>query len=405
MLRITITLIVLALFQFYFFKRIKNVYRHLVNSDGIKNSRKYLTAFLLWVNLYPFLLILYFSYSALTGYRMAGPVYSQFFDFLVAYPFWVFILTVLQTAIILIIADLIFLISKLISKLRGEKFVKHYAKISALIFTVFIVFVPARIIHDMNFVNVTDLELILPDKKEGSGDIVIGFISDVQADWYTQENRLGGYIEKVNETDPDLVLIAGDIITSTPNYVELGAEYISRIKSEHGVYSCVGDHDNWVYRGNMRKSRKTVKNALENEGVHLLDNQNKVFQINGKNIGVTFITDTYSERIHTAELDSLSLKSDSLDLKILLSHQPTDKLIRFAEANDYDLMLAGHTHGGQITLLFPFLNLTPTLLETNLVQGQFMFCDLILYVNSGLGVSLAPVRYNSTPEVTKITIM
>jgi predicted MPP superfamily phosphohydrolase len=72
--------------------------------------------------------------------------------------------------------------------------------------------------------------------------------------------------------------------------------------------------------------------------------------------------------------------------------------------NNYDLFLAGHTHGGQITFLFPFINLSPTLFETKYVRGDFKFNNMLMIVNRGLGMSLVPLRYNSTPEVTVIVL-
>ena len=72
--------------------------------------------------------------------------------------------------------------------------------------------------------------------------------------------------------------------------------------------------------------------------------------------------------------------------------------------NNYDLFLAGHTHGGQITLVFPFIQLTPTLIETRYIKGDFYFNDMLAIVCGGLGMSLAPVRYNSTPEIVIITL-
>jgi predicted MPP superfamily phosphohydrolase len=64
------------------------------------------------------------------------------------------------------------------------------------------------------------------------------------------------YVDKINESNPDLVLIAGDVITSTPDYIETAAKYIGKIKSKYGTYSCVGDHDNWAYRKDYIKSLK-----------------------------------------------------------------------------------------------------------------------------------------------------
>lgn len=87
-----------------------------------------------------------------------------------------------------------------------------------------------------------------------------------------------------------------------------------------------------------------------------------------------------------------------------LTHQPQEFLINSAVKNNYDLFLAGHTHGGQITLIFPFIQLTPTLFETTYIKGDFYFNDMLAIVCGGLGMSLAPVRYNSTPEIVLITL-
>jgi hypothetical protein len=88
----------------------------------------------------------------------------------------------------------------------------------------------------------------------------------------------------------------------------------------------------------------------------------------------------------------------------MLVHQPRQIVINAAVKNKYDLILAGHTHGGQITFLFPFINLTPTLIETNRIKGDFYLGKTMMVVTPGLGMSIAPVRYNSTPEVTVIDI-
>ena len=76
-----------------------------------------------------------------------------------------------------------------------------------------------------------------------------------------------------------------------------------------------------------------------------------------------------------------------------------------------DLYLAGHTHGGQISFVFPFVQFTPTMFETRYIRGDFWFdnpgkpgTSMLMVVTRGLGMSLAPIRYNSTPEVTLIVL-
>ena len=78
--------------------------------------------------------------------------------------------------------------------------------------------------------------------------------------------------------------------------------------------------------------------------------------------------------------------------------------MKSAFMHKYDLFLAGHTHGGQITFLFPFLNLTPTMFETKYIRGKYEMGKMLIIITRGLGMSLVPMRYNSTPEITIINV-
>jgi hypothetical protein len=140
----------------------------------------------------------------------------------------------------------------------------------------------------------------------------------------------------------------------------------------------------------------------------MVNSDKRKFNIDDSEIEITFITNTYAGRVPENVLDSLS-SNGSGDLKIFLTHQPRNYLINAAQQNNFDLFLAGHTHGGQLTLLFPFIQLTPTLIETNYIKGDFWFerekNKMLAVITGGLGMSLAPIRYNSTPEITIITLL
>jgi predicted MPP superfamily phosphohydrolase len=118
---------------------------------------------------------------------------------------------------------------------------------------------------------------------------------------------------------------------------------------------------------------------------------------------LTFVTNTYVNRLLGDAVDSL-LNSSGYDLKILIVHQPGNSLIEKAKNYGYNLFLAGHTHGGQVTFLFPFIQISPTMFETKYMRGDFYFNDMLMVINRGLGMSLVPLRYNSTPEVTVIVL-
>ena len=88
---------------------------------------------------------------------------------------------------------------------------------------------------------------------------------------------------------------------------------------------------------------------------------------------------------------------------LLLSHNPD--IFFEAARRGVDLVLSGHTHGGQLTFLFPFFNPSVTHIETNYVKGDFWFDNMLMVVTRGLGMSLAPIRYNATPEITIVKLL
>jgi len=135
----------------------------------------------------------------------------------------------------------------------------------------------------------------------------------------------------------------------------------------------------------------------------MIDNGKKIITVDNAKVGITFVTNTYVGKVQDEMLDSLSSNCTG-DLKIFLTHQPRKNLIKAAQKNHFDLYLCGHTHGGQLSLVFPFIQLTPTMIETKYIHGDFWIGDMLMIVTSGLGMSLAPLRYNSTPEITLITI-
>lgn len=402
LLRVIIGIVVLFLLEYYFTRKLNRIFKTLFPEFPVKKKKVILYLFLILLNLYPVILIINAIYAAITKQSVSFPQ-NIFADYLLLYPFWVFIILILQVSVLFFFIDLLKLIFYPVYKKHKEKLYRLQVKIFLALVVFFSVYIPARMIYDYNYVDVRKVEYNkknLPKELEG---IKIAFISDVQADRYTDEKRLQRYVDKINEQKPDLVLIAGDIITSSPDYINTAGKYIGKIKSKDGTYSCVGDHDNWAYRKDYVRSLTEVKKSLNNYNVEMPDNELRYIQFDSSRIGITFITHNYVTEISETTLRNV-VSSNRADFKIFLTHQPQEFLINSAVKNNYDLFLAGHTHGGQITLIFPFIQLTPTLFETTYIKGDFYFNDMLAIVCGGLGMSLAPVRYNSTPEIVLITL-
>lgn len=400
--RVVIGVVILFLLEYYFLRKVNRTFKTLYPYYSFKKKKLIIYSFLVLLNLYPAILIINAVYAAITKQSVAFPQ-NIFADYLLLYPFWILIILILQVSVLFLFVDMLKLILYPIYKKHKEKLYRLQTKIFLALTLFFAVYIPARVIYDYNTVDVRNVDFKkndLPNELEG---FKIAFISDVQADRYTDEKRLKRYIDEINETKPDLVLIAGDVITSTPDYIETAAKFIGKIKSRYGIYSCVGDHDNWAYRQDYVRSLREVEKALWDFNVEMLDNQLRFINIDSTRIGITFITNTYVSDISETTLRNLA-ESNKAEFKIFLTHQPREFLINSAVKNNYDLFLAGHTHGGQITLLFPFIQLTPTLFETSYIKGDFYFNRMLAVVCRGLGMSLAPVRYNSTPEIVIITL-
>jgi len=399
---VLIGIAVLTILEYYFTRKLNRVFKTLFPDIPVKKKKIILYSFLVLLNLYPVVLMFNAVYAAITKQSVAFPQ-NIFADYFLLYPFWILIILILQVSVLFLFVDLSKLILYPLYKKHKQKLYPVQVKIFLALVVFFIVYIPARVIYDYNSVDVRHVEY---KKKNLSIDLEgfkIAFIADVQADRYTDEKRLQRYVDKINSQNPDLVLIAGDVITSSPDYIKTAGKFIGKIKSKNGTYSCVGDHDNWAYRRDYVRSLREVKESLQNNTVEMPDNELRYIDFDSSRIGITFITHNYVTKISETTLRNIS-SSNKADFKIFLTHQPQEFLINRAVKDKYDLFLAGHTHGGQITLLFPFIQLTPTIFETSYIKGDFTFNNTLAIICDGLGMSLAPIRYNSTPEIVMITL-
>jgi uncharacterized protein len=401
-LRLLIGIVILVIAEYYFIHRLNVATKHFF--PKFYEGKYYLVrkVFLVWINLYPLVLLFIFIYFGITGSYLTAPE-STLADYILIYPFWIAFILMIQCFLFFIPIDLIKLLTSLFVKKDKEKLIRIHSALVFIIAGFFILYIPIRVIYDYNIVDVREINYEMDGLPQSLENFRIAFISDIQADHYTDKARLEKFVNTVNSLDPDLVLIAGDLITTGPDYIKTSGQEVGKIKSKYGVFSCVGDHDNWAYRNDYAKSLAEVEASLYANKVEMVDNGIRNINVDDAKIDITFITNTYVETVPENILDSLSSNSFG-DLKIFLAHQPRPHLIEVAQKNNFDLYLAGHTHGGQITFVFPFIQLTPTMFETKYTKGDFWFGDMLLVVTRGLGMSLAPIRYNSTPEVTLITL-
>ncbi len=401
--KIIFVLLLILAAEIYFYKKFRRIVLQVFKLTPTKNFNAINYFLILFLNLYPIYLLSGLIYTVIFRDSFPSPPEGYWFDFLILIPFWLGVFIVIQSLLFIFIIDFIKLIFYPYYKKRKENLTRYYNLIVFIIVSFFILYVPINALYNYTTVQIRTVDYYKKNLPDQLNNFRISFISDIHADKYTNTWRLQNFIDKVNSTKPDLVLIGGDIISSTPDYIEFGATYLGKIKAKYGVFSCVGDHDNWAYRPDYLKSRRAVMSALKKHGVIMLDDMDTTLNISRSSVGITFATETYSERVDDGDRDSL-VDNLHADLRILSVHQPQNDLIKAAAQKKYDLFLAGHTHGGQVSFCFPFINLSVTLFETRYVRGNFWFGNMLMVVTRGLGMSIEPIRYNSQPEITVINI-
>ncbi|MEX0944219.1 MAG: metallophosphoesterase, partial [Balneolaceae bacterium] len=345
--------------------------------------------------------ILFFTYpvGGLIQYWITNSFERNDGPVLFIYLFWyglIFAGTMLNW---LLLHDLLLPIAKRFSRKPQLEIGRHFARFFLSLIIITLAYTAGKLIWDTHRITSVSIDYVIPetDLMTTFSPLTIVHVADLHADQYTNDAKMDRYVKKINETNPDLVLFGGDLITSGSEYVDNGADALAKIESTYGTFAVLGDHDYW-------NDPDFITEVLETKGVTVLDNENFWFDHHGSKIKISGITEIYSTRITNDSLNILLEESDQESLKILFSHQASDRLIDQSLKKDMHLLFGAHTHGGQIRIPFFFYPATAVREETQYVNGHWMLENLLLNVNSGLGFTLSPVRYNAPAQVTVVKV-
>lgn len=233
----------------------------------------------------------------------------------------------------------------------------------------------------------------------------LGLKVAIVSDWhFTQKplwrvmtpERAEHIVDQINAAQPDVILILGDLIAEedkvSPSDQEpetIIAETLGKLKAKQGVYAVLGNHD-WWYNG------AKIEAALSAHGITVLNNEAQ--QLPQSPLWVVGIGDDITDHANP-KLAFSKLPNNAPAL--VMMHDP----ISFAESPHANaLSFAGHTHGGQVYLPYFGALVIPTRAPRSWAYGWVQDHGNQLYVTSGLGVSILPIRLNMRPEWVLINI-
>lgn len=232
---------------------------------------------------------------------------------------------------------------------------------------------------------------------------VIVHVSDLHnAEFGNNQNRL---LKAVKDASPNLIAVTGDLIDSRHTNILKAMEFINGAVTIAPVYYVTGNHESRI------NEYPQIEKQMAEAGVNILRNRSTMLKREGDVIQLLGLDDPcFADRgnsfnqLHTADAALKSIMSDNNYYTVLLSHRP--ELFDVYSANDIDLVLSGHAHGGQVRLPFigglvaPNQGMFPEYCEGAYEKGQTK-----MVVSRGLGNSIAPVRINNRPELVIITLL
>jgi predicted MPP superfamily phosphohydrolase len=224
-------------------------------------------------------------------------------------------------------------------------------------------------------------------------------ISDIHLEEYTEAFFLERIVAQVNALDPDLVLITGDFVSRGPRELSVAykaaglcAEILSTLKAQR--FGILGNHDAVVGSSHVIPPLAAHGTPILVDSYHPLERGRDVLWIAGTDDAGTGTPDL-----------SMTVPAYPGAPVILMCHEPdyADTVVKHPRFPLIDVMLSGHSHGGQIRLpvLGPLI-LPP--MGQKYIQGAFQFQHMQLYVNRGVGTVGLPFRLNCPAEITHFTL-
>src|SRR5438874_1258685 len=217
-------------------------------------------------------------------------------------------------------------------------------------------------------------------------------LSDLHSGRHVTRQWLQRIARRAARLKPDVLVITGDIVHNSPAFARQAAEAIASIPTRYGSFACLGNHDFWA-------GPDAVERELERAGIRVLRNRGVLLERSGDGLWLCGVDDPWNGRF---DLPAALRGRPEGTATVLLSHQPNTW--RRAQKLGIELQLSGHTHGGQLAMLWLHRSLSLARIITPFVAGLYRVGKSYLYVNRGAGSVMPMVRIGARPEVTELTL-
>jgi uncharacterized protein len=242
---------------------------------------------------------------------------------------------------------------------------------------------------------VRELDVPIPGLPASLENLRLLHISDIHLSPFLSELELARLIDATVDLKPHVAFVTGDLITARGDPLEACVRQLARIKADAGVFGCMGNHEKYAH------SEDATSELASRVGIRFLRQEAAPLRFGGSVLNVVGV-DYQPVRYRGRFLQGAEHLPDPAAVNLLLSHNP--QVFPSAARQGYDLVLAGHTHGGQVNIEILGESLNPALFFTHYVYGLYHLGRSAAYVSRGVGTIGMPVRLGAPPEVSLLRL-
>jgi predicted MPP superfamily phosphohydrolase len=269
-------------------------------------------------------------------------------------------------------------------------YIKHPRRLKWTIAVLLLIAIDYMIIEP-NCIEFSRHEITIPNLPREFQGLTIVQLSDVHIGRCVRMEGVKQLVERVNAMHPDLVVLTGDYVNYHEIEIDHAGEALRGLRAKYGVYAVMGNHDYWT------DGNRSIE-MLRRCGFHVLINEKRKLTIGNASIWLAGFDDIWAGHPdYRKALQGIRYQ----DICIALAHNP-DAILSI-RGKPVDLLLTGHTHGGQVRLPFIGALESPTKLPRKYAAGLFRFGRTRLYVTRGIGREM-PIRFLCRPEVPEFVL-
>ncbi|MFC1724400.1 metallophosphoesterase [candidate division KSB1 bacterium] len=388
-------------FQIYILYKIISLIKGLLDGRKRKYAFIILVVFYAWVHFFGFYLLIVGSFWRPPAEWIVKVFVYPFFGWLIVSVILIFLYLVID-----IIRLFLFYGKKLIGYLRSlssadsvpskVEFNKDRRKflqiVTAGLTAAPVLATGCSIIFNSRDFLITNIELNFPDLPENLRGLKLAQVSDFHCNEFSPKEVIAKAVGIINDADIDLVFITGDFVPRQAENIYPCMEAVRECRTRHGIFASIGNHDYWA-------NARLITRVVEENGIPVFINCGKTLNIRGEKLNILGVDDMWVGNPNiNAALDTV----EKGHFNILMSHNPDywETVKRY----DIGLTFAGHTHGGQVGIDLFGIGFHAGEFFHEYNRGLFRDNGKVLYVNQGIGFTGPPIRLNTPPEITFVTL-